>query len=413
MASREQVAHLLRRTGFGIRRGQIDQLVSSDIHELIDERLADTGWALSAEEAEARDFDDIEYNTLAEEWLDRMLSPDAGLHERMVWFWHGHFTTSKEKTTNRLVVRQHHLLRRHALGNVADLAREIIVDGAMLQYLDGDDSRGDSPNENLSREFLELFMLGQDAGYTEDDIRAGARILSGWRVDYESGDVTFDPENHYDRPVSFLGTRRRWTLDAYVQAVLDQESCADHIAGKIHDHFVSTPLTDERRQELGDILRDNGWEIRPLMAEILHSDDFVEARGRRARQPVEWIVAAATAAGIGQLGEQGFEFWQVYATGQIPFQPPNVAGWPDDDRWSSATQIMMRGNTVLNWELSDLVINTVAPTPRAVLDHLGIVGVSESTANALTTAITEQTEYANGLEMLIITAMLSPEFSTI
>ena len=84
MASREQVAHLLRRTGFGIRRGQIDQLVSSDIHELIDERLADTGWALSAEEAEARDFDDIEYNTLAEEWLDRMLSPDAGLHERIV-----------------------------------------------------------------------------------------------------------------------------------------------------------------------------------------------------------------------------------------------------------------------------------------------------------------------------------------
>lgn len=413
MASREQVAHLLRRTGFGIRRGQIEALVSSDIHDLIDDRLADEGWALSAEEAEARNFDDIEWNTLAQEWLDRMLSPEAALHERMVWFWHGHFTSSMDKATDRLMLRQYHLLRRNALGNFADLARELIVDGAMLQYLDGDGSRGDAPNENLSREFLELFMLGRNSGYSEADVRASARILSGWRVDYESGDVTFDAEIHYDRPVSFLGTRKRWNVDSYIEAVLNQESCADHVAGKLHEHFVSTPLSDERRQELGDVLRDDNWEIRPLLSEILHSDDFVEARGRRARQPVEWLVAAATATGIERVGEQGLEYWQIGATGQVPFHPPNVAGWPDDDRWSSATQVMVRGNSILNWELSNSVINTVAPTPSAVLSHLGVTEVSQSTADALDRAIDAQTEYDRGLEVLLATAMLSPEFGTI
>ena len=249
MATLEEVAHLLRRTGLGIRPGQIERVLGRDIHDLIDERIADEGWALSAEEAENRNFAELEWDTLGREWVDQMLSPSTGLHERMVWFWHGHFTTSKEAVQDQLVVRQHHLIRRHALGNFADFARDILVDGAMLRYLDGDGSHGDAPNENLSREFLELFMLGRGNGYTENDIRAGARILSGWRVNYETNEVSFDPEAHYSRPVSFLGTRQNWTIDSFVDAVLDQPACAEHIASQIHDHLVSTPLSEERRRE--------------------------------------------------------------------------------------------------------------------------------------------------------------------
>ncbi len=413
MATPQQVAHLLRRTGFGIRPGQIDALSRFDIHELIDERIADSGWALSAEEAEARNFDEVEWDTLSREWIDQMLTPETGLHERMTWFWHGHFTTSRNKATDQLVTRQHHLIRRHALGNFAEFAREILVDGAMLRFLDGDGSRGDAPNENLSREFLELFMLGRGNGYTEADIRAGARILSGWEVEYETSEVRFNREAHYGRPVEFLGVRKTWTIDDYVDAVLGHESCADHVASRIHDHLVSTELTNERRRELGNTLRDNNWEIRPLLAEILHQDDFVEARGRRTRQPVEWFVAAAVATGIDQLGEHGFEMWQIYSSGQIPYLPPNVAGWPDDDRWSSATQIMARGNAILNWELPENIVNSLPPTSEAVLTHLGIPEVSDSTFAALEHAIATQTEYANGLELLMATALLSPEFSLI
>ncbi len=413
MATQEQAAHLLRRTGFGIGPGQIDRLVARDIHDLIDERIADEGWALSAEEAEDRDFDDNEWDTLGREWIDQMLSPETGLHERMVWFWHGHFTSSKEKATDRLIVRQHHLIRRHCLGNFRDFARDMIVDGAMLRFLDGDGSHGDSPNENFSREFLELFMLGRGNGYTEDDIRAGARILSGWLVDYRTGDVSFDRERSYTRPVSFLGTRKNWTIDGYLDAVLEHPACADHVASRIHAHLVSTPLDDDRRRELGNTLRRNDWEIRPLLAEILHHDDFVEARGRRTRQPIEWFVAAAVAVGIERLGDHGFDLWQIYSSGQIPFYPPNVAGWPDDDRWSSATQVMARGNAILNWQLPEETLNSLAPTRDAVLSHLGIPDVSETTARALDEAIDAQTEYSRGLELLLVTALLSPEFSLV
>ncbi len=388
--------------------------MSMDIHDLIDERLADEGWALSEDEANARDLDEPDWDLLPREWMDRLMSPDAALHERMVWYWHNHFTTNRHETSHKLVWRQHQTIRRHALGNVRDLAAAMLVDGAMLHFLDADGSHGDQPNENLSREFMELFMLGRNAGYTEDDVRAGARILSGWYVDWETGEVGFDSERHYGRPVQFLGRRRRWNLDSYLDAVLEQPTCAGHVAGRIHDHLVSTPLSDERRAELGEVLRSNDWEIRPLLSEMLHHDDFVNGLGVRSREPVEWFAAAAALVDLENAGEEnGWEFWQVYEAGQVPFEPPNVAGWVNDERWSSANQVMSRGNTLLNWQISDRVINTLEPTTTAVLEHCGIFAPSDTTVAALDRAIATQTEYNQGLELLLTLALLSPEFSTI
>ena len=414
MATPEQVAHLLRRTGFGISPGHVESLQSRDIHDLIDERLSDEGWALSESEASERFADDeAEWYTLPEEWTNRMLSPDAGLHERMVWFWHDHFTTNRNETTHALMWRQHHRIRRNALGNVRDLARELLEDGAMLHFLDGAGSRGEAPNENLSREFLELFMLGRNAGYTEDDVRAGARVLSGWWVDWEQGDVGFDPEAHYSRPVRFLGTRRRWNLDAYIDAVMAQPACAPHIASKVHHYLTSAPLDDAGRAHLGDVLRGNEWELRPLIEEILHSDDFVAASARRTRQPIEWFTGAAAAIGVTEVGEGGFDYWQIEQTGQTPFEPPNVGGWVDDQRWSSASQIMARGNAILNWEISDRVINSLEPDPLKVLAHCGIYEPTDSTLSALEEALQKQSEYDRGLELLLTMSLLSPEFSSL
>lgn len=413
MARADQIAHVFRRTGFGVPQGSFQRHEATDIHDLIDERLADTGSALSEDEANARNLDDAEWYTLPSEYMNALMHPDAGLHERMVWFWHGHFTTERGETNHREMWRQHQLMRRHALGNFREFAREIITDGAMLHYLDGAGSRGDAPNENFSREFLELFMLGRNQGYSEDDIRAGARIVAGWTVDYETGDVSFDREAAYNRPVTFLGRRSRWDVDDYVDAILDQPSCANHVAGAIHNHLVSTPLDDERAAQLGDVLRSNDWDIQPLLAEILHHDDFAEGTGRRTRQPVEWLTAAAATFGIHAVGEQGFEYWHIEQTGQVPFEPPNVAGWPDDQRWSSASQVISRGQALMNWDLAESVINQLEPTPDAVLDHCGIANASDETVTALQRAIESQTEYDYGLELLLALALLSPEFAVV
>jgi uncharacterized protein (DUF1800 family) len=408
-----QLAHILRRTSFGIRPGAVDRLRGADLESLVNEIVDDEGWSLSVEEAASRSFDqeNDEWDALPMEWLDRMIRPDAGFHERMVWYWHGHFTTNRGETSNRLMWQQHQLVRRHALGNFRDFCFDILHDGAMLHFLDGDGSYGDNPNENLSREFLELFTLGRNEGYGEDDIRAGARILSGFWVDWETGEVHREPDNTYDRPVRFLGERKRWSMDEYVDAVLAVPAAAEHVVAGLHAHFVSTELTDDRRRELADVLRGNDWELRPLMRAMLQHPDFVEARGVRTRQPVEWLTAAAMAFDWSSFADSDFEYWQLYATGQAPFEPPNVAGWPDDDRWSSATQVVARANAVIHWEIPDRLLD-LEPTPEVILAHCGIHAPSDETRQALEQAIANQPEYDRGLDLLLALTLISPEFAT-
>jgi uncharacterized protein (DUF1800 family) len=136
-----------------------------------------------------------------------MLATDAPLVERMTLFWHNHFTSESRKVRSpQLLLRQHQLYRQHALGNYADLLRAVATDPALLIYLDGHRNRKAHPNENFARELLELFTLGE-GHYTEDDGRAAARALSGWRLDPVSGVARSRPR--HPRQSGAGGTARR------------------------------------------------------------------------------------------------------------------------------------------------------------------------------------------------------------
>ena len=105
-------------------------------------------------------------------WVDRMLAGHAPLRERMTLFWHGFFTSDATKVRLvELMIDQNELLRVHALGNFGEMLHAIVRDPAMLIYLDNISNTEVSPNENLARELMELFSLGE-GNYTEEDIGA-------------------------------------------------------------------------------------------------------------------------------------------------------------------------------------------------------------------------------------------------
>ena len=138
-------------------------------------------------------------------WLDRMVQAEDQLIERMVWFWHGHFATSVQKVRQaQLMLKQNESLRFAATARFPDLATSMVVDPAMLIWLDGNDNTSAAPNENLSREFLELFLLGR-GNYTETDVQEAARALSGWRVNRATGLARLDPSRHDNRPATVFG----------------------------------------------------------------------------------------------------------------------------------------------------------------------------------------------------------------
>ena len=403
MEQHEAIAHLLRRTTFGPRPGQVEALVGRDIDDVIDEILDDR--TDRAEGASEPNLD--ENNDLVTWWLERLRDPRAGIHERMVWYWHGHFTTNLDQVTDDMMWQQHQRIRRHALGNFGDLAREMVTDAAMLVYLDGSGSDGENPNENLSRELMELFTLGV-GNYGEDDVKAAARALSGYWVEWDTAVVNFESDNHYDRPVRFLGHRARHDVDSVVDALLAEPACARHVAGRIYRHLVGLDPDPEQLEELASVFRDADLEIVPLLEAILKSSSFKSARRSRPRQPVEWLVAALPALGA---TEAEIEIWSLAAAGQMPFHPPNVAGWPDDDRWVDGSQVLDRVNRVLDLGWNDLIDLDVEPTVDAVLARCGLWEISDETRAVLDDAIRRQTEYDRGLELLFALTLTSPEFS--
>ena len=136
----------------------------------------------------------------------------------MTWFWHGHWATSVDKVIYPLTMqKQNDTLRKYALGNFKDMAKEMVVDGAFNFWLDNEENYLSSPNENLARELMELMTIGVN-NFTQHDVTAAARALTGYSTNLPNGAVTFDAQQHFSHPLTVLGTTSK--LDAQSLASL-------------------------------------------------------------------------------------------------------------------------------------------------------------------------------------------------
>ena len=116
-------------------------------------------------------------------WVRRMAAVHEPVHEKLTLLWHNHFATSAQKVpAAEWMGKQNQKLRTLKLGDFHTLAYAMLTDSAMLFWLDGVRNSAGAANENLSREFMELFTLGHGNGHTEEDVRQGARALTGWFI---------------------------------------------------------------------------------------------------------------------------------------------------------------------------------------------------------------------------------------
>ena len=306
-------------------------------------------------------------------WLYRILYDPDPLREKLTLFWHGHFATSNRKVQSvALMLRQNELLRRHALGDVATLLKEISADGAMLVWLDGSNSKKGKPNENYAREFLELFTLGV-GHYREIDVREAARAFTGWhreRTDDFRGDdaFPFEPAESDDGRQDVPGTDRPLAV------------------GRHHSHHARA--TRGRRvlvPEALSLLRQRGGRARSGVARpladgaapravfhrhvvgvILRSRHFYAGTNHRQRiaGPVEF---AAGLLRVLEVPRADVSLLALAAAcerqGQDLFYPPNVKGWDGGRSWLTSTTILERGNWISDvvWGNADLGMRPFDP----------------------------------------------------
>lgn len=370
----KEAEHLLNRAAFGASAVEVRAAVERGRAATIEQLFApsppqDPPWferVVLPERKKLRELSDDEFQALeraAREtdrrqlvelwnwWLQRMARGVDPLRERMVLFWHGHFTTSTDKVTRSWpVVQQHRLLREHALGSYEALLRGIIADAAMLTYLDNTSNRRGRPNENLARELMELFSLGQ-GNYSEADVKEAARALTGRTTrNYE---YYFDAGAHDAGEKSVLGTKGKLDGEQLVDILLAQDACPRWIAGRLLSWFEGAPPSSERVERYARLLEDSGWRVEPVLRALFADPEFYrdEIVGARVASPVDYLVGSARRL---RLEVPSFVLnGGAILLGQKLGAPPTVKGWDEGLAWITTSTLMQRGN------LAGLMLGTV------------------------------------------------------
>src|SRR2546422_721719 len=313
--------------------------------------------------------------------------------------------------------------RRMASGNFHAMPYQVTIAPGMLRYLDLGTSTGRAPNENYSRELMELFTMGVGT-FTEDDVRNGAKALAGWREpvtqamydaqvkraqeqgrqvpknlkvdDVKTG--VFEQQRAYVGGVKFLGLTKQWEVRGVLEQILAQDSVAPFIVTKILREFVTDQPSDAYVKRLADGFRKSRYDVKALMRDVFLSPEFIAPTTYRAlvKSPTELMVhmaraleTPALAKAIGMAGQ---------GMGQTLFDPPEVGGWPSNASWVSSNNVLERVNFA---QVTLTGMPKIPPFKDAYVTHLDGV-VSPATAQLLNSSPDDATRW------LILLA--SPEF---
>ena len=294
---------------------------------------------------DAREVDRLQFLELQQRWYHSMILQRDPLRDRMTLFWHGLFTTSMEKNKRKFeLIHQLQWLRRGALGSYAELLHGLVRDPAMLQYLDNTENRDGHANENLARELMELYSLGE-GHYGEPDVREAARALTGHAGSAE-GTYEFLPEHHDPGTKTILGVTGAHDADDLVEILLARPRCAEFVAGRLLRHLEGVEPSEARRAEYAAVLRDGGYGLEPFLRRLLLDPEFYrpEVQGAKVSAPIEFLVGVCRKHDL--FPPPNFLYKACSQMGQAPYMPPSVAGWPDGLEWLSVDAMLARSNVV-------------------------------------------------------------------
>jgi uncharacterized protein (DUF1800 family) len=287
-----------------------------------------------------------------------MVRTSRPLVERMTLVWHDWFATSNDGVgSQRLMLAQNNLFRRHALGSFERLLLAVTRDPAMLIWLNGSENSKWSPNENYARELMELFTLGAGRGYTERDVREQARALTGFRNDWRRGvgptNFRYDRDRHDTGTKRIFGKRGSFGWDDACKLCVRNRAHPSFLVRKLWGYFVPTAPPAATQRALEQLYVRGRYALRPVLEAILRHPALHEGP-RMVKPPVVYTAGLLRASGRGVTTESWA--WLGALAGQQLFYPPSVAGW-DDERWLDTATYLAR------WQNSGQILRGAALDP--------------------------------------------------
>jgi uncharacterized protein (DUF1800 family) len=440
----EDAQHLYRRAAFGAPPAVVQQAVSDGLATTVAkltgftndpnvEQVALSIYGTTPPPAEA-----IGARVNKEWWIHLLVHNPNPFQERLAWFLHDHFATSErtfEETFRWTMHFQVQLFRRFSVSTGDKLSDgepglgydwkrllvEVAKDRAMLNWLNGDVSTRNAPNENFARELWELFMLGEGNGYTEADIKEAARAFTGFlryvprpTPDDDTIHDAYWQGRHDERTKTILGKTGFFGYDSIAPfwvasvnpIVLDPSIQTDprdtdggvialtlaqrpveasrHICRKLFAFFVYDNPDDTVVDALAAELRRSQWNLKPVLETILRSEAMFSARARKSevKSPVDYLVGFLRSTGTHLHPDPATDAARIYNAlveiGQIPLEPPDVSGWPSGTAWAGAQPMLERTNVIAFAvkQLDDYATDIVPllppgpPSPSALVDHI-------------------------------------------
>jgi uncharacterized protein (DUF1800 family) len=347
----------------------------------------------------------------------------APFHERLVQFWSNHFTVSGTRPVlvGLLGAFEQAAIRPHVLGRFEDLLMAGALHPVMLLYLDNAKSVGPNSklgvrrdkglNENLARELMELHTIGVDGGYSQEDVRALANILTGWTVKREGmkdrvpgavGAAVFIPALHEPGTKVLLGhSYGEAGADEARAAIRDlarHPATANFLATKLARHFVADNPPAALISALADTYRQTDGDLPSLYRVLIDRAEVWKTDTGKMRTPNDWVVALLRGFGMREALPGERIVAALKTLGQQPFFAPSPAGWPDTDAaWLSPEALMAR-----------IEFARLSAERAGELDPLRFLG--DVASEAIDPATLFQVKNAASRPEGVALALLSPEF---
>ena len=375
----KEITHLLKRCLFGAKRVEINSFLGRPIAAVVDQLLQDQ----PLPNPPVNNYNDSSYTdpavlrgqtwvnavyqdgtansrritSLKSWWILQMVNQSLSLREKMVLFWHNHFATEADVVNEaRYLYKHQHLLRTSAFGNFKTLVQQITLDPAMLRYLNGYLNTKTAPDENYGRELQELFTLGKgpNSRYTENDVKAAAKLLTGYRLDAVAISSFFDATKHDTTDKQFssfynnklikgrIGTDGAKELDDLLDMIFAQQEVSLHLCRKLYRFFVYYQIDATVEEQvivpLAEILRNNNYEIKPVLKALFTSNHFYlpQIISCNIKSPIDFIAGLCREYELVFPAETDIEshyFMGDYLRStaatiqQNLADPPNVSGW--------------------------------------------------------------------------------------
>lgn len=357
-----RVAHLYKRLGFGASYDEVQAGLALTPSQLVDQLITDAKNAPLPTPPSWYDWNLLNYTDINTErieqykewyfqWLSDMLT--TGVREKFALFWHNHFVTRFfDYLCPSYMYEYHKLLQVHAFGNFKTFLKEIGKTPAMLVFLDGRLNKKTRPNENYARELFELFTLGVNNGYTQQDITEAARALTGWTARLVDCDtISFNPLDFDNTSKTVFGQTANYDFDSLHDLIFQERATevSQFIATKIYTNFVHAIPNQTIIDGMAQTFLNNNFEIEPMLLELFKSDHFYEddVISVNIKSPVEYLLMLPKEGNLpidnNILQLVGF---LTVDMGQQLFNPIDVSGWNGNRSWINGTAITTRWNAL-------------------------------------------------------------------